>query len=143
MPGAPPGSYGPEVVVGTTTHHHEETTDMGTHIDDLPVELDQGDLQTRYVEHGDMAIRLARVPAGTDMTPVLQGLPGDRCPSPHWGIVLEGSIRLLHADGSEETARANEVYHWLAGHSAVADEDVVFLDALIETGRTGRPVRLP
>ncbi|MGA9746208.1 MAG: hypothetical protein WBQ50_02005, partial [Nocardioides sp.] len=65
---------------------------MATPINQLPVEIAQGDLETRYVELGDMAIRHARVPAGTDMAPVLQGLPGDRCPSPHWGIVLEGSL---------------------------------------------------
>lgn len=109
---------------------------MGTHIDDLPVELDQGALQTRYVEHGEMAIRHARVPAGTDFAPVLAGLPGDRCPSPHWGIVLEGALRVQHADGTEEVTRAGEVYYWPAGHSAIVDEDLVF----IEVGPTG-PMR--
>lgn len=67
---------------------------MHTLISDLPVELAAGDLVTRYAEFGDMAIRHATVPAGTDMTPVLQGLPGDRCPSPHWGMVLDGSITM-------------------------------------------------
>ena len=101
---------------------------MGTKIDDLPLELEAGDLVTRYGEFGDMAIRHARVPAGTDMTPVLEGLAGDRCPSPHWGIVLEGSIRLHHADGTTEIAHAGEVYHWPAGHTADTDEDVVFIE---------------
>jgi hypothetical protein len=102
---------------------------MGIHIDDLPIELDQGALQTRYIEQGDMAIRHARVPAGTDMSLVLKGLPNDRCPSPHWGIVLEGSLRLLHANGEEETASAGQVYHWPAGHTAVVEDDgVVFLE---------------
>lgn len=109
---------------------------MGTRIDELPIELDQGALQTRYIEHGEMAIRHACVPAGTDMAPVLKGLPNDRCPSPHWGIVLEGSLHLIHADGSEETAKAGEIYHWPAGHTAVVDEDVVF----IEVGPVG-PMR--
>jgi hypothetical protein len=85
--------------------HHTRSTPTGTRIDDLPVELEAGDLLTRYAEFGDMAIRHASVPAGTDMGPVLQGLPGDRCPSPHWGIVLEGSIRMEHADGSKEVAK--------------------------------------
>ncbi len=62
------------------------------------------------------------------MGPVLQGLPGDRCPSPHWGIVLEGSIRIDHADGSSEVAQAGEVYHWPAGHTGVTEEPVVFLE---------------
>lgn len=101
---------------------------MGTKIEDLPVELEAGDLVTRYAEFGEMAIRHASVPAGTDMTPVLEGLPGDRCPSPHWGIVLEGSIRMQHADGTTELARAGEVYHWPAGHTAQTDEAVVFLE---------------
>lgn len=101
---------------------------MATSIDSMPLEISQGALETRYLELGEMAIRHARVPAGSDLGPVLQGLPGDRCPSPHWGIVLEGSIHVQHADGSTETARAGEVYHWPAGHTATTDEDVVFLE---------------
>lgn len=101
---------------------------MGTRLEELPVELDQGELVTRYAEWGDMAVRYARVPAGTDMAPVLEGLPGDRCPSPHWGVVLEGSLRLIHADGSEELTRAGEAYYWPEGHTAVSDDGCVFLE---------------
>jgi hypothetical protein len=101
---------------------------MATPIKDLPVEVAQGDLETRYVELGGMAIRHARVPAGTDFGPVLKGLPDDRCPSPHWGIVLEGSLRLEHADGSFETASAGEVYYWPAGHTATSSEGAVFVE---------------
>lgn len=101
---------------------------MRTALVELPVELDQGELVTRYVEWGDMAVRYARVPAGTDMGPVLEGLPGDRCPSDHWGVVLEGSIHLVHADGTEEVTRAGEAYFWPHGHTAFADEDCVFIE---------------
>lgn len=101
---------------------------MATPIHDLPIELAAGDLETRYIELGDMAIRHAKVPAGTDLGPVLVGLPDDRCPSPHWGIILEGSIQLEHADGSKETARAGEVYYWPAGHTAHTDEGAVFIE---------------
>lgn len=94
----------------------------------LPIEIEQGDLVTRYEEWGEMAVRHARVPAGTDFTPVLTGLPGDRCPSPHWGIVLEGSIRLTHGDGSQETVRAGEMYYWPESHTAITDEGVVFIE---------------
>lgn len=109
---------------------------MGTNVKNLPIEVAQGELETRYIELGDMAIRHARLPAGTDMTPVLQGLPGDRCPSPHWGIVLEGSITVQHADGTEETTRAGEVYYWPAGHTGHTADSVVF----IEVGPVG-PMR--
>jgi hypothetical protein len=101
---------------------------MATPVDNLPIEVAQGELETRYIELGDMAVRHLKVPAGTDFTPVLQGLPDDRCPSPHWGIVLEGSIHLQHADGSEESARAGDVFHWPAGHTGRTDEGVVFIE---------------
>ncbi|MEX0834852.1 MAG: hypothetical protein WD010_02085 [Nitriliruptor sp.] len=95
---------------------------------DLPIELKQGELVTRYVEWGDMGVRYARVPAGTDMSPVLEGLPGDRCPSHHWGIVLEGAITILDQDGAEETTSAGEAYYWPAGHTASTLVDTVFLE---------------
>jgi hypothetical protein len=101
---------------------------MATPIADMALEVAQGDLETRYLELGDMAIRHARVPAGTDFGPVLLGLRNDRCPSPHWGIVLEGSIRLKHADGTVENAAAGEVYHWPAGHTATSAGGDVFLE---------------
>ena len=101
---------------------------MATSISNLPIEVAQGELETRYVEWGDMAIRHARVPADTDFSPVLAGLPHDRCPSPHWGIVLEGEIIITHADGSEETARAGDVYHWPKGHTARTTAATTFIE---------------
>lgn len=101
---------------------------MGYKVEDLPIEVEQGELRTRYQEFGDMAIRYAQVPAGADFAPVLEGLPGDRCPSPHWGMVLEGSIHLEHADGGMEKATAGEVYYWPAGHTAWTDEATVFVE---------------
>ena len=112
------------------------TESASQQLDELPIEVKDGDLVTRYVEWGEMAIRHARVPPGTDFGPVLQGLPGDRCPSPHWGIVLEGSIHLVHADGTEETRRAGEAYHWPAGHTTRTEEGTVF----VEVGPVG-PMR--
>ncbi len=101
---------------------------MKTRLEDLPVEIDQGELVTRYAEWGDMAVRYARVPAGTDMGPVLEGLPGDRCPSDHWGIVLEGSITLVHADGTKEETGEGEAYFWPRGHTAVSEGGAAFLE---------------
>jgi hypothetical protein len=101
---------------------------MQATVDDLPVELKAGELKLRYAEWGPMAVRHAQVPAGVDMSPVLEGLPDDRCPSPHWGIVLKGSIHLRHADGTEETTRAGQLYYWPAGHTAWTDEDAVFVE---------------
>jgi len=109
---------------------------MNGSLDDLPIEIKQGDLVTRYAEWGDMAVRHARLPAGANMGPVLEGLPGDRCPSPHWGVVLEGSIHIVHADGSDELTSAGQAYYWPEGHTGYTDEGCVF----IEVGPVG-PMR--
>lgn len=101
---------------------------MSQSIETMPIEVQDGDLVTRYVELGPMAIRHATIPAGADFGPVLQGLPNDRCPSDHWGIVLEGSIHITHGDGAEETARAGEIYYWPAGHTARTTEATVFIE---------------
>lgn len=101
---------------------------MATPINELPIEVSQGDLETRYAEMGDMALRHVKVPAGTDFGPVLQGLPDDRCPSPHWGIILGGSLTVTHADGTEEFAQAGEVFHFPAGHTATTEEGAIFLE---------------
>lgn len=101
---------------------------MKQQLEKLPIEIEQGELVTRYVEWGPMAIRFATVPAGTDMGPVLEGLPGDRCPSDHWGIVLEGALTLLHADGTEEQTTEGEAYYWPAGHTAVSENGATFIE---------------
>jgi hypothetical protein len=101
---------------------------MNGPLEELPIELQQGDLVTRYAEWGAMAVRFARLPAGADMSPVLVGLPGDRCPSPHWGVVLEGSIHIAHGNGSEEVTQAGQAYYWPEGHTGWTEEGCVFLE---------------
>jgi len=101
---------------------------MHRSLEELPVELQQGGLVTRYTEWGDMAVRYADIPAGTDLGPVLEGLPGDRCPSPHWGMVLDGAIRVEQADGSEDVVRGGQAYYWPAGHTAVTEERTALLE---------------
>ena len=65
--------------------------------------------------------------AGTDITPLLQGLEGDLCQAPHWGYLLAGEVVVTYADGSEETNRADDLFHWPAGHTVrvVADAEIV------------------
>jgi hypothetical protein len=53
-----------------------------------------------------------------DAAPLFRGLPDDRCQSPHWGVVVKGSITFRSADG-EETIGAGEVYYAPPGHTPV------------------------
>jgi hypothetical protein len=36
-----------------------------------------------------------------DATPLMKGLPDDRCPCPHWGYVLKGKMTARYADRDE------------------------------------------
>ena len=63
-----------------------------------------------------------------DLTPLLEGLPGDVCPSPHWGYVLEGRIWWRFPDRLEEIG-PGEAFYVEPGHTSGADggsEFVVF-----------------
>lgn len=94
----------------------------------LPMEMEMGDLVIRGGEWGANLVRHLRLPAGTDFRPLFKGLPGDACQCPHWGYILSGSICLRYADGTEETNRAGDMYYWPGGHTGWTDEGVTFIE---------------
>lgn len=61
--------------------------------------------------------------AGTDIAPLLQGLEGDLCQSPHWGYVIEGELTVSFADGTQERPRGGDLFYWPPGHSVKVDSD--------------------
>lgn len=101
---------------------------MRATFDELPLMLEAGPSQIRGADWGDMRVAVISVPAGTDFSPLLTGLPADRCPGTHWGYIVEGRIRVQHADGTEEVMQGGDYYHMPAGHTAVAEEDTKFLE---------------
>lgn len=60
---------------------------------------------------------------GTDLAPLLAGLDGDACASPHWGYVIEGEVVVTYTDGEVERCSTGDVFHWPAGHSVRVDHD--------------------
>ena len=101
---------------------------MHATITDVPIELQVDGIETRGVTCGDVTIRHIDLPAGVDFTPLFRGLPDDLCQCPHWGHVMDGSITVRYADGTEETTRAGEVYYWPGGHTGWTDEGVTFIE---------------
>jgi hypothetical protein len=77
---------------------------------------------------GGMTIALMELPAGTDATPLLKGLPGDKCQCAHWGYVLKGSMHIGYADGAEEVVKAGDVFYFPPGHTGWTDEDVAWVE---------------
>lgn len=95
---------------------------------ELQIELEVGEIVTRGEDWGGQVVRHLALPASTDFTPLLKGLPGDVCPCPHWGYILAGSIHLRYADGTEEINRAGDLYYWPGGHTGWTDEGVTFVE---------------
>ena len=79
---------------------------MARNVRDMPIEVTQGDLVTRYVELGDMAIRHATLPAGTDMLPSRKADAGS-----HFAFVLEGKVRITMSDGGRYDLGAGDSIH--------------------------------
>ena len=56
-----------------------------------------------------------------DHTPLLVGLPDDRCQCPHWGYVLQGRVTYRFAD-REEVFEAGDAFYLPPGHVPVGNE---------------------
>jgi hypothetical protein len=90
-----------------------------------PIEM--GDLGTDW--RGDLdgyTAEFVTTKAAVDLTELLRGLPGDVCPSPHWGYVFAGRMWFRHADHVEEFG-PGEAYYIQPGHTAGAAAGSEFL----------------
>ena len=56
-----------------------------------------------------------------DATPLMKGLPDDRCQCPHWGYVISGELTLRYAD-REEVFGAGDAFYTPPGHVPVKNE---------------------
>ena len=76
-----------------------------------------------------------------DMTPLLKGLPDDRCQTPHWGYVVKG--KLTYIGDREEAIVGGEAFYVPAGHTLMADAgtEVVFFSPTLEWQQTLETVR--
>jgi hypothetical protein len=76
----------------------------------------------RAADWGDLRSIAISLPSGTDLAPLLQGLPDNLCSCPHWGYVIKGRMRVSSADG-DEVLRAGDLYYLPPGHTGVVEED--------------------
>jgi len=89
--------------------------------------IDQGGAGTEW--RGDLdgyTSSFVTTQADADLTELLRGLPGDVCPSPHWGYVFAGRMWFRHADRIEEFG-PGEAYYVEPGHTSGADAHSEFL----------------
>jgi hypothetical protein len=95
--------------------------------DTMTVAMEGDGLEIRLEEAGEMTVGLFRLPAGTDMRPLVQGLEGDLCQCPHWGYMLKGTVRMHTPTGPQEY-EAGQAFYWAPGHAPEALEDVEYVD---------------
>src|SRR5262245_61558871 len=103
-------------------------TDVRQRITDLPALMDNPGATLRTIPWGGMNCSYAAFPAGTDLTPMFQGLPDDMCPCPHWGYILDGAIRVRYTNDHEEVLRTGELFYLPPGHTAVFEEDTAIVE---------------
>jgi hypothetical protein len=80
-----------------------------------PVAVDDKIIEGRYAEVGPYTVAFERFPEDIDPAWAFAGLPGDRCPCPHWGMVTSGQITFRWPD-HEETYVEGDAYYAPPGH---------------------------
>jgi len=85
-------------------------------------------LENVPVTWAGMLITYLEIPAGLDFSPLLQGLPDDKCQCPHWGYVFKGALHIGYTDGTEEVLKAGQIYYMPPGHTVwTTGEDTALL----------------
>lgn len=94
---------------------------------DVPVELQNENVELRMAEVGELTVSFIRLRKGTDLAPALAGLPGDLCPCPHWGYMVKGRLKMKTPRG-DEIYEAGHAFYWPPGHAPEALEDCEYID---------------
>jgi hypothetical protein len=95
--------------------------------DELPILFGEEPATIRGADWGELRSMIVSLPAGTDFGPLLQGLPDDLCPCPHWGYVIKGRSRVTYAD-REEILKAGDLFYMPPGHTLVVEEDTEYVE---------------
>ena len=61
-----------------------------------------------------------------DGTPLMKGLPDDRCQCPHWGYVVSGRATFRYAD-HEEVFEAGDAFYLPPGHIPVVQAGTAYV----------------
>ena|SRR5215212_2735765 len=73
-----------------------------------------------------------------DATPLLKGLPDDRCQCPHWGYVIKGKLTFRYAD-HDEVFEEGDAFYTPPGHAPVQHQpgtEIVIFSPAEELERT-------
>jgi hypothetical protein len=89
--------------------------------------IDQGGAGTEWRgELNGYTTSFVEVRVDGDLTELLKGLPGDACPSPHWGYVFKGRAWFRSPD-REESFGSGDAFYVEPGHTSGADAGTEFV----------------
>ncbi len=92
---------------------------MRASINELTKVIDTDEMAMYEAVWGEMHVEYDIFKTAMDITPYLKGLPNDRDPCPHWGIIVKGQITIIY-DDKKEIAKAGDAYYFPPGHTAMA-----------------------
>ena len=77
-----------------------------------------------------------------DLTQLLQGMPDDSCPCPHWGYLTAGRMIVRYSD-REEVIEPGDAFYMPPGHipAAVAGTEFVMFSPQDELAAAGAAMR--
>jgi hypothetical protein len=76
---------------------------------------DHGAVEDRHEDIDGYTVNFVSFRQDMDGTPMLKGMPDDRCPCPHWGYVLKGKLTYRFAD-HDEVFEAGDAFYLPPGH---------------------------
>jgi glyoxylate utilization-related uncharacterized protein len=82
---------------------------------------DHGAVDDRSDELSGYAVNFVEFRQDIDATPLLKGLPDDRCQCPHWGYVIKGKMTMRFPD-HVEVYEAGDAFYAPPGHVPVKHE---------------------
>lgn len=87
---------------------------------------DHGIVEDRNEDVDGTTISFLTIREDVDSTPLLRGLPGNRCTCPHWGYVFSGRL-VFELDGRTEIYEAGDAFYLPPGHIQKADAGTEYL----------------
>jgi hypothetical protein len=80
-----------------------------------PIAVDAEMIEGRYAPLDGYTVSFETFKQDFDPAPLFAGLPDDRCPCAHWGVVTEGQLTFRWPD-RDETFVAGDAYYAAPGH---------------------------
>jgi hypothetical protein len=87
---------------------------------------DHGPVEDRHAELDGYTVNFVTFTIDMDGTPLLKGLPDDRCQCPHWGYVFKGKVTFRFAD-HDEVYGPGDAFYAPPGHIPVHEAESEYL----------------